>query len=231
MKNKLFVILCLLFAGVLLIPCYGQQNRRVRRAKEPEVPKMALLPKVSKTHFEQNVNKFLDWVDSLHDAPATVREYSVNPRKYKFMSPSEIKQKVLGFRSLIQHPDLEEVTGHSRNWYIRIYNAALPMIQASDVIYGMRSMPSAQKYNSALASLHKSMNAVLDASETKPQRLSREQLIRITNQNRERRKKEWLKWYYADQKRKAQEAAQKGKNNRKDVKEKSSRRKQKESAR
>lgn len=230
MKNKIFAVVCLLLAGMILIPCYGQQNRRVRRAKEPEVPKMALLPKVSKTHFEQNVNKFLDWVDSLHDAPATVREYGVNPRKYKFMSPSEIKQKVLGFRSLIQHPDLEEVTGYSRNWYIRIYNAALPMIQASDVIYGMRSMPSAQKYNSALALLHKSMNAVLDASETKPQRLTRDQLIQITNKNRERRKKEWLKWYYADQKRKALEAkkapAVKDKKNNT-----SSRRQKKESAR
>ena len=229
MKNKIFAVVCLLLAGMILMPCYGQ-NRNRRKNKEPEVPKLALLPNVSKTHFEKQTDKYLDWVDSLADAPATVREYTSNLRKYQHMSPGVIKQHVLEFKALAQHPDLEEVMQHSRSWYFKMYNASLPLIQASELIHGMRSMPVPQKYISARAMLHKAMNNILDISETKPQRLTRDQLIQITNKNRERRKKEWLKWYYADQKRKAQEAkkapAVKDKKNNK-----SSRRQKKESAR
>ena len=240
MNKKFFITVCLLLAGLMLSPCYGQQNRN-RKAKEPEVPKMALLPSVSKDYFEKRVNAYLDWVDSMADAPATVREYTANPRKYKFMSSSEIRQKILEYKSLVQHPDLEEVTGHSRGWYVRIYNASLPMIKASDLFHGIRSVPSAQKYASALGMLHGAMNAVLDISEkTKPEKMARRDLVAVIKQNQERRKTAWLKWYYADQKRKQLEAKSGKKENKKVTKkddrkdnDRSSRkdRKRKESAR
>lgn len=240
MNKKFFITVCLLLAGLMLSPCYGQQSRS-RKAKEPEVPKMALLPSVSKDFFEKRVNAYLDWVDSLADAPATVREYTANPRKYKFMSASEIRQKILEYKSLVQHPDLEEVTGHSRGWYVRIYNASLPLLKAADQIHGMRSVPSAQKYNAARTMLHNAMNAVLDISEkSKPEKIARRDLVEIIKRNQERRKTEWLKWYYADQKRKALEAKSGKKDNKKvtkkndrKVNDRSSRkdRKRKESAR
>ena len=241
MNKKFFIAVCLLLAGVMLSPCYGQQNRNRKKAREPEVPKMVLLPSVSKDYFEKRVNAYLDWVDSLVDAPVTVREYTANPRKYKFLSSSEIRQKILEYKALIQHPDLEEVTGQSRSWYIRIYNASLPMIKAADLIHGMRSVPSAQKYAQARKMLHNAMNAVLDISEkSKPEKLARRNLNEIIKRNQERRKTEWLKWYYADQKRKAQEAKSGKKENKKVMKtndkkdnDRSSRkeRKRKESAR
>jgi hypothetical protein len=241
MNKKFFITVCLLLAGLMLSPCYGQQQNRSRKAKEPEVPKMALLPSVSKDFFEKRVNAYLDWVDSLADAPATVREYGSNPRKYKFMSASEIRQKILEYKSLVQHPDLEEVTGHARGWYVRIYNASLPLIKAADLIQSMRSVPSAQKYNAARGMLHDAMNAVLDISEkTKPEKMARRDLVAVIKQNQERRKKEWLKWYYADQKRKQLEAKSGKKENKKvtkkddrNDKDRSSRkdRKRKESAR
>ena len=216
MNKKFFKAVCLLLAGLMLSPCYGQQNRS-RKAREPEVPKMALLPTVTKDFFEKRVNAYLDWVDSLADAPATVREYATNPRKYKFMSASEIRQKILEYKSLVQHSDLEEVTGCSRSWYIQIYNASLPLIKAADLIHGMRSVPSAQKYNAARTMLHNAMNAVLDISEkSKPEKIARRDLVVIIKQNQERRKAEWLKWYYADQKRKQLEAKS-GKNENKKV--------------
>ena len=240
MNKKFFITVCLLLAGLILSPCYGQQNRS-RKAKDPEVPKMALLPAVPKDYFEKRVNAYLDWVDSLADAPATVREYGSNPRKYKFMSASEIRQKILEYKSLVQHPDLEEVTGHSRSWYIRIYNASLPLIKAADLIQSMRSVPSEQKYNTARNMLHNAMNAVLDISEkSKPEKMARRDLVPVIKKNQERRKEEWLKWYYADQKRK-QLDAKSGKKENKKVTEKDDRkendrssrkdRKRKESAR
>jgi hypothetical protein len=241
MNKKFFITVCLLLAGLMLSPCYGQQQNRSRKAKEPEVPKMALLPSVSKDFFEKRVNAYLDWVDSLADAPATVREYGSNPRKYKFLSVSMTRQKILEYKALVQHPDLEEVTGHSRAWYVRIYNASLPLIKAADLIHGMRSVPSAQKYAQARTMLHNAMNAVLDISEkTKPEKLARRNLNEIIKRNQERRKTEWLKWYYADQKRKEQEAKSGKKDNKKVMKkndkkenDRSSRkeRKRKESAR
>lgn len=238
MNNKVFAIICLLLAGLMFAPCYGQ-NRGRKKQKLPEVPKSALLPSVSKTHFEKNVNAYLDWVDSLVDAPANVRQYGVNPRRYKFMSPSVIRQKILEYRSLIQHPDFEEVMEQSRGWYYRIYNASLPLVKAADEIHSMRSVPSQQKYVAARSRMHQAMNAVLDISEkTKPEKLPRKELAAIIKRNQERRRIAWLKWYFADQKKKALEAKRAGKrddkNEGKNKNDRSSRRqdrKRKESAR
>ena len=89
--------------------------------------------------------------------------------------------------------------------------------------------------------LHNAMNAVLYISEkSKPEKLARRSLNEIIKRNQERRKTEWLKWYYADQKRKTQEAKSGKKENKKVMKkndkkdnDRSSRkeRKRKESAR
>lgn len=210
------------------MPCYGQ-NRNRRKNKEPEVPKIALLPTISAAQFEKQVKDFVNDCAEF-PFPASAQEYKKNAAKFPELTPGKIRQKVIAFRYVVQHPDLEEVTKHKRGWYIKLYNAALPLISAADKLYDLRTFPSAKKYQE-VRNIFTNVSIRLDEIyDEKPQKLTRDQLIQITNKNRERRKKEWLKKYYAEQKQKALEAkkapAVKDKKNNK-----SSRRQKKESAR
>ena len=215
MKNKIFTVVCLLLAGLILIPCYGQQNQQNRRkSKVPEVPKTALLPAVSTTYFEKEVKDFVDHWSKL-PFPNSAKAYRANATKSPELSSGKIRQRIIAFRHVVQHPDLEEVMKQHRGWYFDLYNASLPLVKAADMLYDLRAFPSEQKYQQVRKIF---VNVIADLNEIydeKPEKLPREELRKITKQNQERRKNEWLKKYYADQKRKQLEAKSGKKENKK----------------
>lgn len=195
MKNKI-VFIILLFAALFMIPCYGQGKRK---KKEPEMPKELLYPQVQPQYFEEQLDKFVkEWICKFQ-FPANAKSFKANFRDCQHLTPGAIQQGLLGFRNIAMHPDLEEVTRLPRSWYIEIFNAALPLEQASKKLLNVSLIPSEQKFQESKAMFIAAATKVLAIYEKKPKKIAKEKYEEICAKNKARRKKEWLENYKKQQ--------------------------------
>ena len=188
----------LLAAALLLTPeILSAQQRGSGRKEEIRVPSAALKPFHTADFFSGEVKKFKDFLESL-ELPPTLAEFQQKASDYDSMTGNEIRTRLANFRVIVLHPDLEEVTRLSRNWYGQVYNAALPLQTIVLPLNNMLESEDGRSYQAVKKILDDAKAETL-ALLKKPKKLSGEELEIIAAKNRERRKKEFVKWYRAKQ--------------------------------
>lgn len=186
----LLLVLTVLLSGSAL---FAQNSKK----EEIRIPSAALKPFHNEAFFSDEVKKFKTWLESL-ELPPSLEEFQKKPSDFEPLISNEFQTRLTYLRSVALHPDLEEVTRISRNWYGRLYNAALPIQKVSHTLNNMTESGNEQRYQAVKKILDDAKAEAL-AILKKPQKLSREELEVIAAKNRERRRKEYIKWYRAKQ--------------------------------
>ena len=193
--SKLFFLLLLtafLLPGTILAQG-GKKDDEIR------VPAEALRPPYTKSHFDDELKNFKTWLESIGQLPATGEEFKRRAQEFSEASETHISLQLRNMRSIATNPDLEEVTKLPRSWYGQIYNAALPLQSAVKILNGIKVVCVEQKYQAAKKEWTAAVEETLAVIDKPPKKLSKEALEPIIAKNRERRKKEYIKWYKAKQ--------------------------------
>lgn len=205
------LLFLLLLAAFLLTPgMLSAQRRGSGKREEIRIPPQALEPAWTKEYFDDNLKNFKVWLESLAQLPPTGAELKSRAGDFKELSASSVQVHLAGMQNLAANPDLEEVTRLPRSWYARIYNAALPLQTLVETLNSVKVFGSSQNYASTKGAWEKAVAEALELLGKPPKKLSREELEVIKAQNRERRKKEYIKSYrakQAEERKKAREGA------------------------
>ncbi len=194
-------------------PLFAQQKKK---KDEIKVPPEALKSRVDVEYFKNKEQAFRTWLESFAFAKNVVA-FQKTFAEHKAVLPGDIQERTTAFkREVVMHPDLEEVTGVSRNWYIDVYNKSIELLVPSKKLSEIRQLPDEAKYRDVKDEITQVRNAVLELMDSKKTRLPKVELAAIKKKNVDKRKSEYIqlyKRYLANKAREAAAAAAKKKKN------------------
>lgn len=190
-KHLLFLLLFSVFLPGMIL-AQGSRKEDIR------VPAEALVAHIPPKLFTDELKAFKEWLGSV-ELPPTAAEYQRRASDFSATSPGSIQEKLTRFRSVATNPDLEEVTKLPRTWYKQIFNAALPLQSVAETLNSQKTIPVERQYQAAKKVWTAAVEETLAVIDKPPKKLSKEALEPIIAKNRERRKKEYIKWYKAKQ--------------------------------
>ena len=179
---------------------------------EIRVPSEALRPYYTPEDFSGKLKKFRNWLESIQ-LPASGAEFQRRAKDFDNITIGDVQTQLMSLRSLATDPDLEEVTRLPRSWYGQIYNAALSLLNSAETLNGIKILCEERNYRTAKKIWEEAVEETLAVLDKPPKKLSKEALEPIIAKNRERRRKEYIKWYrekQAEELRKAKEKAAAG---------------------
>lgn len=179
---------------------------------EIRVPSEALRPYYTPEDFSGKLKKFRNWLESIQ-LPASGAEFQRRAKDFDNITIGDVQTQLMSLRSLATDPDLEEVTRLPRSWYGQIYNAALPLLNSAETLNGIKILCEERNYRTAKKIWEEAVEETLAVLDKPPKKLSKEALEPIIAKNRERRRKEYIKWYrmkQAEDLKKAKEKAASG---------------------
>lgn len=169
------------------------------RKDEIRIPSEALKPAYSKTYFEENLQNFKTWLEAASQLPPTGEEFKRRAREFDDISVGTVSLQLTNMRSIATNPDLEESTRLPRSWYAQMYNAALPMQSAAEILNSAKFFCEEKSYQKAKRIWVNAIGETLSVMENQPKKISKEEWERICAANRERRRKDYIKQYKAKQ--------------------------------
>ena len=202
----------LLLTALLTPGILSAQQKGSGKKEEIRVPFAALEPFYAADYFSGELKNFRKWLKSV-ELPATGEEFKRRVADFDATSSGNVQIQLMNLRDLAMDPDLEEVTKLPRSWYSQIYNAALPLQKASEVLINVRTFCEERQYRAAKKIWEDAVEETLAVLDKPPKKLSKEALEPIVAKNRERRRKEYIKWYrmkQAEDLKKAKEKAASG---------------------
>lgn len=203
------LLLPFLLAALLLMPgTLSAQRRGSGKREEIRIPAAALRPFHTEDFFSDEVKAFKTCLESL-ELPPSLAEFQRRADDFAPVIGNEFRVRFMNFRSIALHPDVEEVTRISRSWYERVLDAAQPILTVAPSLNNMMESSDDRRYQAVKKVLENAKAETL-ALLKKQKKLSKEELEIIAGKNRERRKKEYIKWYrakQAEEQKKAREGA------------------------
>lgn len=203
----------LLLTALLTPGILSAQQKGSGKKEEIRVPAEALVPHFQADYFSEHLKDFRKWLKSI-ELPASGAEFQKRAADFDAASSGNVRIHLVYLRNLVAtHPDLEEVTKIPRSWYGQIYNAALPLQSASEGLDSIKNLCVERQYQAAKKAWEEAAEETLAVLDKPPKKLSKEALEVIAAKNRERRRKEYIKWYrekQAEELRKAKEKAASG---------------------
>ncbi len=198
-------------AFILLAVCGSPLSAQQRKKKdEIKVPPKALEASVDAEYFKNKEQAFRTWLESFAFAK-TVKEFQANYEEHKSVLPGDVQERITSFRKdVVTHPELEEVTGISKNWYVDIYNKSIELLAPVQKLTAFRQTPDEAMYRKIKEDITKKRNAVLELMDSKKTKLSKAELLDIKKKNVKERKAAYIKtykMYQAYEAKKAREAA------------------------
>lgn len=197
MANKMRYAAAVLL--LLILPFANLRGQEKRKEKEDiRVPKEVLVCPRTAADFEMKMKEYFDWLDSFrfpHSAAAMSKEYPA----CKEIHPGAIKEKLYMMKAVATDPDLEEATRLPRTWYMKIYNAALELVKASEILRGVYSVPNEKRFLAAKQQYIAAISQQKKIYADPPKKIAKEAYEEICKQNKARRKKDYIVWYKKQQ--------------------------------
>lgn len=207
--DRTFIFASLLLTALLTPELLSAQQKGSGKKEEIRVPSEALAPHFQAEFFSAQLKDLRKTLKST-ELPATGAEFQKRADEFSAISSGKIRTRLVYLRDLIaMHPDVEEVTKLPRSWYGQIYNAALPLQDASEALDSVKDLCVERKYQAAKNAWEQAVEETLAILEKPPKKLSKEALEPIVAKNRERRRKEYIKWYRVKQAEEQQKAKEK----------------------
>ena len=171
----------------------GVAQRVNAREKEEElmIPESELRPKVGRTYFEKSLRDFVMTLN--RRVPQSLEGFkNGNKESFSTITPTYFKAHMNILNRIVNHPDLEEVTGNRRDWYLDMYALLEQVAQPVQDLQNAVRKNDADAYAEACARYDIQMNNVSKRYNDKPERLSGKEYNAVQKENRERRKQEYL---------------------------------------
>ena len=157
-----------------------------------KIPEKALLPNVQRPYFEKT---FRDLVMRMNRrVPQSLEAYQKADKKsYALITSTYWRSQMKKLYKVVMNPDLEEVTGNRRDWYRNLYLLLNNMERPVKALEQAIRKNDADAYHAACVAYDTMMNEVSKAYNSRPIRLSPQEMAKIKQINRERRLQEYLR--------------------------------------
>ena len=214
MRNNHFfktqILLAALAAAVIAPICAFAQQKPASRAaslkdSEVYVPDKVLEPSFTKREASDMLKEYIAaFGDS--DMPGSYEAFAKDPDKYtKRIGSRQIKSAMINLYNYIfdvslkkkesdaapVNPELMEVTEASDVWFKKLYNKALELNEPAEMMDKAIRQKDAALYKKA-TKLYADRYDELNKFVKKPERLSADQLAKIKEANREKRRRDYL---------------------------------------
>lgn len=206
--DRTFVFASLLMAALLTPELLSAQQKGSGKKEEIRVPSEAMMSPFSSEYFSDELKKFKTWLKSTQ-LPETEEDFRRDVAFQDALSETNVNLRLVTILSLATNPDLEEVTKLPKSWFGRIYNTALPLQNAARALFDAKVQNAERKYQAAKNAWEQAVEETLAVLNKPPKKLSTEELSVISAKNRERRRKEYIKWYRVKQAEEQQKAKEK----------------------
>ena len=218
MRNNHFFktqLLLAALAATLLIPVstFSQQrsSSKTTTIKDSDiyVPDKVLEPSYTKKEASDLLKEYIAaFGDS--DMPESYEVFARDPDKYKRIGTRQLQAAMGNLYNYVHDPDIQEVTGYKDSWFRALYNKALELKEPAALMDKAIRLKNATLYTQA-AQAYAAKYDELQRFSKKPERLSAEQLRRLTEANKAKRRAEYIalrKQQILDQEAAAKKAAE-----------------------
>lgn len=201
MRNNHFfktqILLAALAATVIAPFCaFAQQKPAARTAasiKDSDiyVPDKVLEPPYTRKDASDLLKEYIAaFGDS--DMPNSYEVFAKNPDKYKRIGTRQLKSAMANLYGYVKDSDIQEVTEATDNWFKNLYNKALELNEPAKMMDNAIRLKNATMYTQATKAYAEKYDELKAFVRKSPERLSAEQLKKITEANRARRKAEYI---------------------------------------
>ena len=201
MRNNHFfktqILLAALAAAVIAPICaFAQQKPAARTAasiKDSDiyVPDKVLEPPYTRKEASDLLKEYIAaFGDS--DMPNSYEVFAKNPDKYKRIGSRQLKSAMVNLYGYVKDSDIQEVTEATDNWFKNLYNKALELNEPAKMMDNAIRLKNATMYTQATKAYAEKYDELKAFVRKSPERLSAEQLKKITEANKARRKAEYI---------------------------------------
>lgn len=200
MRNNHFfktqILLAALAAAVIApIFAFSQQrgSARTTTIKDSDiyVPDRVLEPSYTKKDASDMLKEYIAaFGDS--DMPTSYEVFAKNPEKYKRIGTRQLQAAMGNLYNYVHDPEIQEVTGVSDTWLRALYNKALELKEPAALMDKAIRLKNASMYAEAAKGYTEKYDELQKFVKKTPERLSAEQLKKITDANKAKRRAEYL---------------------------------------
>ena len=201
MRNNHFfktqILLAAIAAAIIApISAFTQQRPAARTAasiKDSDiyVPDKVLEPSYSKKDASDLLKEYIAaFGDS--DMPRTYEAFAKDPDEYKRIGTRQLKSSLGNLYNYVKDPEIQEVTGATDAWFRNLYNKALELNEPAALMDKAIRLKNASMYTQAKKAYDDKLDELNKFVKKGPERLSAEQLKKITDANRAKRKANYI---------------------------------------
>ena len=200
MRNNHFfktqILLAALAAAVIAPICAFSQQRSAARTtaiKDSDiyVPDKVLEPSYSKKDASDLLKEYIAAFDD-SDMPNSYEVFAKNPDKYKRIGTRQLQAAMGNLYNYVHDPDIQEVTEASDNWFKALYNQALELKEPAALMDKAIRTKNAALYTQATKGYADKYDELKKFAKKTPERLTNEQLARIKEANKAKRRAEYI---------------------------------------
>ena len=199
MRNNHFFktqILLAALAAALIAPiaAFSQQKTAARttiKDSDIYVPDKVLEPPYTKKEASDLLKEYIAAFGD-HDMPNSYEVFAKNPDKYKRIGSRQLKSAMVNLYGYVKDSDIQEVTEASDTWFKNLYNKALELNEPAKMMDNAIRLKNATMYAQARKAYDEKFDELKVFVRKSPDRLSAEQLKRITEANKAKRKAEYI---------------------------------------
>ena len=200
MRNNHFfktqIVMAAIVATVIAPFCAFSQQKPAARTttiKDSDiyVPDSVLEPSYTKKDASDMLKEYIAaFGDS--DMPNSYAVFAKNPDKYKRIGTSQLKSAMGNLYNYVHDPEIQEVTGATDAWFRALYNKALELKEPAELMDKAIRLKSAAMYTQATQAYGDKLDELNKFVRKGPERLSAEQLKKIVEANKAKRKAEYI---------------------------------------
>ena len=200
MRNNHFfktqIVMAAIVATVIAPFCAFSQQKTAARTttiKDSDiyVPDKVLEPSYTKKDASDMLKEYLAaFSDS--DMPNSYAVFAKNPDKYKRIGTRQLQSAMGNLYNYVHDPEIQEVTEATDAWFRALYNKALELKEPAELMDKAIRLKSATMYTQAAKDYGDKLDELNKFVKKGAERLSAEQLKKIQEANRAKRKAEYI---------------------------------------
>lgn len=200
MRNNHFfktqIVMAAIVATVIAPFCAFSQQKTAARTttiKDSDiyVPDKVLEPSYTKKDASDMLKEYIAaFGDS--DMPNSYAVFAKNPDKYKRIGTRQLQSAMGNLYNYVHDPEIQEVTEATDAWFRALYNKALELKEPAELMDKAIRLKSATMYTQAAQAYGEKLDELNKFVKKGAERLSAEQLKKIQEANRAKRKAEYI---------------------------------------
>ena len=200
MRNNHFfktqIVMAAIVATVIAPFCAFSQQKTTARTttiKDSDiyVPDKVLEPSYTKKDASDMLKEYIAAFGDC-DMPNSYAVFAKNPDKYKRIGTRQLQSAMGNLYNYVHDPEIQEVTGATDAWFRALYNKALELKEPAELMDKAIRLKSETMYTQAAKAYAEKLDELNKFAKKGAERLSAEQLKKIVEANKAKRKAEYI---------------------------------------